>query len=83
MGKKRIPLTTAAQVRALKPEAVSYVHSMKGDRGLYVKVLPSGRKSWNYRYRVGARFEWLKLGDVKSCSEGMTLADARVGWPLI
>jgi integrase len=78
MGKKRIPLTTAAQVRALKPEAVSYVHSMKGDRGLYVKVLPSGRKSWNYRYRVGARFEWLKLGDVKSGSEGMKLADARV-----
>ena len=77
MAKKREALTTAAQVKAVTPEGKAYVHSMKGDRGLYIKVQPSGLKTWYFRSRVGDKFEWLTLGEFKTGADGMSLAGAR------
>lgn len=43
-------------------------------RGLYLRVRPSGRKIWLYRYIVDSRNTWLELGIYPS----MSLAEARL-----
>jgi len=41
---------TDAQIKALKPKASRYLVS--DGRGLSLDVLPSGKMSWLYRYRL-------------------------------
>jgi integrase len=71
----RQQLTQDRQVRALTAEAAVYEHAIKDSKGLRIRVSPSGRKSWMYRYRnrtTGA-LERMVLGAYPK----MGLADAR------
>jgi integrase len=43
--------STAAQVKGLKPEAKVYEATDAQARGLVLRVQPSGRRAWFYRYR--------------------------------
>ncbi len=61
----------------MKPETSPYHHNIKASRGLYIKILPSGRKGWFYRYRVGKLFEWMKIGEFTNSDAGMSLSEAR------
>ncbi len=74
---KREQLTQDRQIRALKAEEDAFEHAIKDTRGLRIKVAPSGRKSWYYRYRhrKTGRLQRVKLGEYRP--GGMTLADAR------
>jgi integrase len=51
---------TDAQIKALKPQASRYLVS--DGRGLSLDVLPSGKMSWLYRYRLNASYEKVALG---------------------
>jgi len=51
---------TDAQIKALKPQASRYLVS--DGRGLSLDVLPSGKMSWLYRYRLNASYEKVTLG---------------------
>lgn len=71
----RQQLTQDRQVRALTAEAAVYEHAIKDGKGLRIRVSPTGRKSWMYRYRnrtTGA-LERMVLGAYPK----MGLADAR------
>lgn len=75
---KRPQLSQDRQVRALKAERESYEHAISDCRGLRIRVYPSGKKSWYYRYRdreTGA-LRRMAIGQYKS--GGMSLADARL-----
>ena len=71
----RKPITTDKEVRALKAESAPYEHAMDAGRGLRIKVLPSGRKTWFNRYRRPdtGKLEVVRLGHYPT----MSLADAR------
>jgi integrase len=51
---------TDAKIRALKPRASRYL--VTDGRGLSLDVLPSGRLSWLYRYRLNGSYEKVTLG---------------------
>lgn len=51
---------TDAQIKALKPKASRYLVS--DGRGLSMDVLPSGKMSWLFRYRLNASYEKVTLG---------------------
>jgi integrase len=51
---------TNAQIRGLKPKASRYLVS--DGRGLSLDVLPSGKMSWLFRYRLNASYEKVVLG---------------------
>src|ERR1035437_7682541 len=51
---------TDAQIKALKPKASRYLVS--DGRGLSLDVLPSGKMSWLFRYRLNASSEKVILG---------------------
>jgi integrase len=51
---------TDAQIRGLKPKASRYLVS--DGRGLSLDVLPSGKMSWLFRYRLNASYEKVVLG---------------------
>ncbi len=51
---------TDAQITALKPRTSRYLVS--DGRGLSLDVLPSGKVSWLYRYRLNASYEKVTLG---------------------
>lgn len=81
MAKKeaaRKPLSQDKQIRALATELAVYEHSIAGTPGLRIRVAPSGRKVWFYRYRhrETGKLEKLKLGEYRE--GGMSLADARL-----
>ncbi len=65
-----MPLTDA-RIKALKPRPVRYLTA--DGRGLYIEVLPSGVRSWIYRYRLNGRPEKVALGRYPE----MTLKSAR------
>lgn len=72
---KRQQISQDRQVRALTAEAAVYEHAIKDSKGLRIRVSPTGRKSWMYRYRnrtTGA-LERMVLGAYPK----MGLADAR------
>lgn len=48
------------QIRALRVKAVRYM--VCDGRGLYLEVLPSGHRSWIYRYRLNGRPEKVQIG---------------------
>jgi len=51
---------TDAQIKALKPKPSRYLVS--DGRGLSLDVLPSGKMSWLYRYRLNSAYEKVTLG---------------------
>jgi Arm DNA-binding domain len=51
---------TDAQIKALQPRAARYLVS--DGRGLSLDVLPSGVKSWMYRYRHDGKPQKISLG---------------------
>lgn len=54
-----MPLTDA-KIKSLRPKQVRYLTS--DGRGLYLEVLPSGVRSWIFRYRLNGRPEKVALG---------------------
>ena len=79
---KRQPLSQDRQIRSLKPGNSVYEHSIVGVPGLRIRVGPSGRKTWYFRYRrkqvpdEPGRLEKLRIGEYRT--GGMTLAQARI-----
>ena len=61
---------TELGVRSLKPEAVPYLVWDTLQRGLAIRVQPTGRRAWKVIYHCRGRPRWYHLGDVG-------LADAR------
>ena len=49
-----------AQIKALKPKATRYLVS--DGRGLSLDILPSGKMSWLFRYRLKGAYEKVTLG---------------------
>ncbi len=72
---QRQQITQDKQARALTAEAAVYEHAVKGGQGLRLRVAPTGRKVWMYRYRnrVTKALERMVLGTYPK----MRLADAR------
>jgi integrase len=66
-----MPLTDRT-IKNVKPDATNDTYLNDG-RGLYLKVRPSGHKSWFYRYKVGTKSTWMALGHYPI----MSLAEAR------
>lgn len=59
------------KIRSLKGAAKSVAVSDGG--GLYVEVLPSGKKRWGLKYRINGKQETVRLGDYPNYG----LAEAR------
>ena len=72
---QRQQITQDRQVRTFKAEAAVYEHAVKGGKGLRLRVAPTGRKVWMYRYRnrTTKALERMVLGAYPK----MGLADAR------
>jgi integrase len=51
---------TDAKIRALQPREVRFL--VADGRGLYIEVLPSGKLSWIYRYRILGKPEKIAFG---------------------
>jgi integrase len=68
---KRSPIWTARQFETLRPEAEPYDVKDRDTKGLYVRVWPSGVKSWFLFFQWQGKQAKLVLGE-------MSLADARV-----
>jgi integrase len=64
---------TELAVRRLKPEAAAYVVWDTHQRGLAIRVQPTGAKSWKVVYSRHGRPRWYNLGNVAA----INLADAR------
>jgi integrase len=60
-------------VRKVKPEPTAFLIWDTMQRGLVLRVYPTGRKSWLCIYRGNGRPRWLRLGD----AEAIALGDAR------
>jgi integrase len=74
--RKRPPnkrVLTELFVRKVKPRATAFVVWDLKQRGLVLRVQPSGRRSWNVIYNRTGRTRWLHLGDAAAIG----LADAR------
>ncbi len=69
----RTSALTDRGIRKLQPHDAGYEVPDGKVRGLYLRVLPSGTRSWAYRYKVGHRFRRVALGEYPS----LTLAKAR------
>jgi len=65
---------THRYISTLKPEATRRDIAEPGRTGLWVRVGPSGRKIWVYRYRANSRIRRLRLGEFPA----MSLAGARI-----
>ena len=61
-------------VRQAKPKAAAYLIWDTHQRGLALRVRPTGRKGWLCIYRAGGKPRWLHLGD----ADAIGLGDARV-----
>lgn len=60
-----MPLTDA-KIKGLRPRPARYLQS--DGKGLSLDVLPSGRMSWMYRYRLNGRQERVTLGQYPAMS---------------
>ncbi len=67
-------ITTAAQLKALKPKPSRYEIADKGATGLRIRVLTSGRKIFIWRIRSGTSQKLITIGEYPE----MTLAQARM-----
>jgi len=70
MGRTTTPLSDS-KIRKAKPQEKKYKLADGG--GLYLYVLPSGRKVWKFRYRQEGRDRERTIGDYPVIS----LAEAR------
>ena len=64
---------TELSVRKLKPKTATYVIWDTHQRGLAVRVQPTGSRAWKCVYSFHGRPRWLHLGDAGAIG----LADAR------
>src|SRR5262245_40314953 len=64
---------TELSVRKLKPKAEAYLVWDTHQRGLAIRVQPSGGKAWKAIYSHHARPRWYHIGDASAIG----LADAR------
>jgi integrase len=64
-------MLTDSEIKALKPEGARYL--MTDGRGLSLDVLPSGKKSWLFRYRLDGKYGKVNLGHYPA----LTLKGAR------
>src|SRR5262245_34236581 len=64
---------TELSVRKLPPAAATYLVWDTHQRGLAIRIQPTGRKSWYVVYSRRGRPRWLRLGDAGAIG----LADAR------
>src|SRR5258705_11270755 len=64
---------TELAVRKLKPKGEAYVVWDTLQRGLAIRVQPTGAKAWKAIYSYHGRPRWLHLGDANAIG----LADAR------
>jgi integrase len=74
--RKRMPnkrKLTELFVRKLKPKAAAFIVWDTLQRGLVLRVQPSGRRSWNCVYNRQGRTRWMHLG----AADAIGLADAR------
>jgi hypothetical protein len=76
-GKARMPLTDA-KIKGLKPRAARYMES--DGKGLSLDVLPSGKMSWMFRYRLNGKQERVTLGQYPDLS--LKAARDRASLPL-
>ena len=53
-------------------------YKLSDQGGLYLAVLPTGKKVWRYEYRLHGRRETLTLGSYSDTGGGMSLAEARL-----
>ncbi|HEX9875189.1 MAG TPA: tyrosine-type recombinase/integrase [Gammaproteobacteria bacterium] len=72
MKKRRPVVLNDSRIKALRPEASVYRVADIARRGFLVTVYPSGRKVYQYRYRLNGRQQTTALGDVGK----IDLADA-------
>lgn len=63
---------SSATVKAAKPKEKEYLLA-DGRQGLYLRVLPSGGKSWLYKFKLSGQSRKITLGQYPD----MSLADAR------
>jgi hypothetical protein len=70
---RRVTLTELS-VRKAQPEAAAYLMWDRRQRGLALRVQPTGRKAWNMISSRLGRPRWLYLGDANAIG----LADARI-----
>lgn len=66
-------MLTDKTIRSLKPKAKQYEVGDGKVQGLALRVLPSGSRTWSYRYRVGRGWRRVSLGPFPAVG----LADAR------
>src|SRR5262245_12615483 len=64
---------TELSVRKLKPKAATFVIWDTLQRGLAIRVQPTGAKAWKVIYSYHGRPRWLHIGDASAIG----LADAR------
>jgi hypothetical protein len=58
--KARLWHSQITSIKRLKPKATSYLVS--DGQGLGLEILPSGSRSWRYRYRFNGKLEKVSLG---------------------
>lgn len=64
---------TAAAVAKIRPTDTSTDIKDDATPGLYLRIQPTGAKTWRYRYKLAGQVRVLTLGDANT----VTLADAR------
>ena len=73
---KKRRVASATGIRGLKPETTPYEAGI--EHGLFVEVLPTGAKTFRFRYRLNGRREKVTIGPWLDVKEGAgTLAWAR------
>jgi integrase len=71
-------MSFAAQgIRSFQPRASPYEIPETGNPGFVLRVHPTARKVWVYRYRINGRLRRLTLGVYREDRRGVSLAEAR------
>ncbi len=68
---------TARGIRSFQPRERLYEIPEAGNPGFVLRVHPTGRKVWMYRYRIDGRLRRLSLGVYRDDDRGVSLAEAR------
>ena len=68
---------TARGIRSLQARERPYEIPETGSPGFVLRIHPTGRKVWMYRYRFEGRLRRLNLGVYRDDNRGVSLADAR------
>lgn len=61
-----MPLLTDKEIRSLQPKEKSY--KVFDTKGLYIEILPSGKKFWRYRYKYNNKETRKSLGEYPAIS---------------